>query len=203
MKMKKFMTKAIVTLATAAMVVVGGFSTTPNTPATPKTVAAKSATPATKKTSVKISKIVKKSNKNWHLEKGAYGIEFSDGSWAICNKKTKHYEFQPVSMGDWSYELKTFKEFEKCVKNYLAMNKNIKKTTKKITISEIVQKSNKNWSLNKSAYGIELTDGSWALIDPANNSYVFQPVSMGDWDYVCDSYEEVMKVIINYIAVNN
>ena len=74
---------------------------------------------------------------------------------------------------------------------------------KNVTISQIVTKSNNEWYLNTGSYAIELSDGSWALIDNENNRYIFQPVSMGDWDYTCENMEQLKKCIQNYLVINN
>lgn len=56
-----------------------------------------------------------------NLNKGDFYFELSDGSWGIY--KNNKYEFQPVNLGDWSYELKDMEELKKITQTYL-MNKN-------------------------------------------------------------------------------
>ena len=74
---------------------------------------------------------------------------------------------------------------------------------KTVTISQIVTESNDDWNLNEGSYAVEFTDGSWALIDKINHKYIFQPVSMGDWDYTCENIQQLKKCIANYLVINN
>ncbi|EOU2097119.1 hypothetical protein C0L75_03100 [Clostridium perfringens] len=45
----------------------------------------------------------------------------------------------------------------------------------------------------------EFTDGSWALANPKNNKYSFQPVELGDWDYELKSQKDLRNVVFTYI----
>lgn len=59
---------------------------------------------------------------NFVREDGKREINFSDGSWAIYKESEGIFEFQPISMGDWSYTLKDKEELKKCIENYLYIN---------------------------------------------------------------------------------
>lgn len=72
---------------------------------------------------IKIEAILTESTENFHIEKGEYGIELSDGSWASVNLEKNHYEFQPVELGDWSYELENLTQLENVIKTYLEYTK--------------------------------------------------------------------------------
>lgn len=51
-------------------------------------------------------------------ENGDLVIDFSNGSWAIINDKTKKYIFQPIELGDWDYTFSTKQELKNCMEMY-------------------------------------------------------------------------------------
>lgn len=68
---------------------------------------------------VKVKKILYETTDNFHIEEGEIGIEFTDGSWASINQAKGNYVFQPVSMGDWSYNFDNIEDFKNCITTYL------------------------------------------------------------------------------------
>lgn len=56
-----------------------------------------------------------------NLKKGEFYFELSDGSWGLYRDGA--YVFQPIDLGDWSYELKDANELERITNVYM-MNKN-------------------------------------------------------------------------------
>lgn len=69
---------------------------------------------------IKVEKVLYASTDDFHIEDGEIGIEFSDGSWASVNQDKNNYVFQPILMGDWSYDFDNLEDFEKCVNTYIA-----------------------------------------------------------------------------------
>lgn len=49
----------------------------------------------------------------------------------------------------------------------------------------------------------DYTDGSWSVINEDKGQYIFQPVDLGDWDYVCKNKEELRNVITSYLSMKN
>lgn len=58
---------------------------------------------------------------NYYLEDGDIVVEFTDGSWALCNEKENMYVFQPVDLGDWDYHVDNAQQLENIIKTYLSM----------------------------------------------------------------------------------
>lgn len=52
-------------------------------------------------------------------EDGDLIVDFSDGSWAICNEQNEEYIFQPAVMGDWDMEFENKEHLEMAIKMYL------------------------------------------------------------------------------------
>lgn len=75
------------------------------------------------KQQVEVANIIRESTDTFLLSNGEIGIELTDGSWASINTLTGHYEFQPVELGDWSYEADSLEEIESIIKTYIE-NKN-------------------------------------------------------------------------------
>lgn len=50
---------------------------------------------------------------------------------------------------------------------------------------------------------VELTDGSWAISNLKENTYVFQPVALGDWDYTVDNTQQLENLIKTYLSMKN
>lgn len=71
------------------------------------------------KENIKVENVLYQSTDSFYIEDGEIGIEFTDGSWASVNQDKDIYVFQPISMGDWSYNFDNLEDFEKCVKTYL------------------------------------------------------------------------------------
>lgn len=57
-------------------------------------------------------------------EDGDILTELSDGSFIIINEEKNIYEFQPVDLGDWSYELSSKTELDKIVQTYISIKNN-------------------------------------------------------------------------------
>ena len=57
----------------------------------------------------------------YYLDDGDIVVEFTDGSWAICNQKENNYIFQPVDLGDWDYTVDNTQQLENIIKTYLSM----------------------------------------------------------------------------------
>lgn len=49
----------------------------------------------------------------------------------------------------------------------------------------------------------ELSNGSWYLINNETNTYIFQAVELGDWDYTVENKEQLMKLVNTYISMKN
>lgn len=50
---------------------------------------------------------------------------------------------------------------------------------------------------------VELTDGSWSISNTKTNTYIFQPVELGDWDYAVDNAEQLENLIKTYLSMKN
>ena len=72
---------------------------------------------------VEVANVISESTDTFLLSNGEIGIELTDGSWASINTLTNQYEFQPVELGDWSYEADSLEEIEDIIKTYIE-NKN-------------------------------------------------------------------------------
>ena len=73
---------------------------------------------------VTVTNIIYESTDDFYLSDGEIGVEFSDGSWISFNALTNEYVFQPIELGDWSFDFDNVKDLENCVKTYLN-NKNL------------------------------------------------------------------------------
>lgn len=65
--------------------------------------------------------------------------------------------------------------------------------TKNVEVEEIVIENGKEF--------IELSDGSFGLINREKNIYSFQPVELGDWNLELESAEELNNVITTYLSL--
>lgn len=85
----------------------------------------------------------------------------------------------------------------------------LEKTTKEeiktdFKITNILYESSDSFYLDKGEIGIKFTNGSWAIINEEKNTYTFQPVELGDWDYNnFNSIEDFKKCINTYIPIKN
>lgn len=48
-----------------------------------------------------------------------------------------------------------------------------------------------------------LSDDSFAICNEKNNTYVFQPVELGDWDYEVKDSQQLENIIKTYISMKN
>ena len=72
---------------------------------------------------IEVTNIIHESTKDFEIEEGETGIIFSNGSWASINELKGYYVFQPVEMGDWSYNCDSLEELEKIINTYIGNNK--------------------------------------------------------------------------------
>ncbi len=49
---------------------------------------------------------------------------------------------------------------------------------------------------------IEFNDGSWCVINEKDDTYIFQPFELGDWDYKLDNIQELENIIKTYYDFN-
>lgn len=68
-----------------------------------------------------VGKDVEKDGYTIELDKGEYYFELTDGSWGLY--KDGEYTFQPVMLGDWSYDLDSEEDLQKITQTYISMNK--------------------------------------------------------------------------------
>lgn len=47
------------------------------------------------------------------------------------------------------------------------------------------------------------TDDSFTCVNLRNNTYSFQPVEMGDWDYETDNINDFNKMLSTYLSIKN
>lgn len=55
---------------------------------------------------------------------------------------------------------------------------------------------------NKGKRLIEFNDGSWCVINEKEDTYIFQPYQLGDWDYKLDNIQELENIIKTYYDFN-
>lgn len=77
------------------------------------------------------------------------------------------------------------------------------KQTEEVKIIKTLTESTDNVYLEKGDIYQELNNGSWLIYNEINNTYIFQPSELGDWDYSCNSKEELDKVVNNYMDLKN
>lgn len=70
------------------------------------------------------------------------------------------------------------------------------KAPAKITIAD-------TWYQEDGDMIVDLTDGSWIAYNPEKGQYVFQPVDMGDWDYVFTNQKDLTNAVSMYIELAN
>lgn len=68
---------------------------------------------------IKVEKTLTKSTDDIYIENGDKYIELTNGSWIIINEQNETYEFQPIELGDWSYEVNSLDELQKIVETYI------------------------------------------------------------------------------------
>lgn len=68
---------------------------------------------------IKVEKTLTESTDDIYIENGDKYIELTNGSWIIINEQNKTYEFQPIELGDWSYEVNSLDELQKIVETYI------------------------------------------------------------------------------------
>lgn len=84
----------------------------------------------------------------------------------------------------------------------------IDKENENVKISEIYyQKNNthtyKDFYLESNDILILLNNGSWAICNEKNNTYIFQAIELGDWDYTVNNKKELENIIKTYISIQN
>ena len=50
---------------------------------------------------------------------------------------------------------------------------------------------------------VMLTDGSYAICNGQKNTYMFQPVNLGDWDYTVENEQQLENIIKTYLSMKN
>lgn len=60
-----------------------------------------------------------------------------------------------------------------------------------------------NFYMEEGDQVFELSNGSWYLINNKTNTYIFQAVELGDWDYTLESEEQLHKLVNTYISMKN
>ena len=72
---------------------------------------------------IEVTDIITESTNDFKIEEGETGLILSNGSWASINELKGYYVFQPVELGDWSYEFDNLKDLKKCINTYIENNK--------------------------------------------------------------------------------
>lgn len=82
-------------------------------------------------------------------------------------------------------------------KNHKEINNN------KVEIKEVLTESTDEIKLDKGETYKQYTDGSWSIENDKTNTFVFQPVSLGDYDIECKSKEEFNNLVQTYLNMQN
>ena len=67
---------------------------------------------------IKIERVITESEDGWYVSPGEKIILLNNGSWVNINEDESHYEFQPVELGDWSYEVDNYSQLKNLVETY-------------------------------------------------------------------------------------
>ena len=76
-------------------------------------------------------------------------------------------------------------------------------TVKKVQIDKICTESTEDVYVEPGEYYVELTDGSWLLVNEEKNYYLFQPSVLGDWDYELENIQQLENIVKTYINIQN
>lgn len=78
---------------------------------------------------VEIQEVLRETSEKFVLDDSEIGVILTDGSWASIDQEKNVYEFQPIEMGDWSYNFDSLEKLENAMKTYMeGKNENCYKT---------------------------------------------------------------------------
>jgi hypothetical protein len=61
----------------------------------------------------------------------------------------------------------------------------------------------KDFYLEKGDALTKLSNGSWYIANDETNTYIFQAIELGDWDYTFNNIEDLNKCVQTYINIQN
>lgn len=74
---------------------------------------------------------------------------------------------------------------------------------KVIKVKRVLTKSTKDFYLEDGDIATEYTDGSYTIENKKTNTYIFQPATLGDWDYQLKNKEELNNIVDTYLNIQN
>lgn len=72
-----------------------------------------------------------------------------------------------------------------------------------VKLNRTITQSEEGIHLEEGDVMIELTDGSFAIYNEEKQTYMFQPVELGDWDVPVETMKQLENCIKTYISIKN
>lgn len=95
------------------------------------------------------------------------------------------------------------KKFENNIKQNNIVSDHNQINNKEIKVKRVITKSTKDFYLEDGDIATEYTDGSYTIENEKTNTYIFQPATLGDWDYQLKNKEELNNIVGTYLNIQN
>lgn len=81
----------------------------------------------------------------------------------------------------------------------------VKKQVNEVKVNRIIEQPlpEDNIYLEEGDVMIELTDGSFAIYNEEKQTYMFQPVELGDWDVPVETAQQLENCLKTYMSIKN
>ncbi|WP_252225325.1 MULTISPECIES: hypothetical protein [unclassified Clostridium] len=117
---------------------------------------------------------------------------YSDGSFAYIDTVNNIYEFTPVSLGDWNYNLDNIEDLNNCILSYASCLNDNKSNCLYVKDSYINDEGDTI---------VEYSDYSYTVVNYNDNYFEFVPSCTEDWSLYFESIEDLNNCIATYKSI--